>query len=127
MCPNFIDANGTCLDECVPNIYNFSIKMCLPDVFFCPAFVVLGNATYCIDECKGLFIVDLSQSEGKQCISSCPPNLAYNSNNECVASCTMHVYDSVSLTCYTSASQCPIFYIYNTTTASMVCISSCPA
>ncbi|CAL5978782.1 Conserved_hypothetical protein [Hexamita inflata] len=148
-----------CVQACVYYIYNSSnanSKQCLSS---CPSVTPYSDSGLCSSRCtsgnyknsnniltcqllcSGLFIVNISNANSKQCVDSCPftqvsylqecvsgcpPAAPYNESSTCVLRCSTGVYSSLNINMLCVLS-CPDIFVFNVSNQnSKQCITSCP-
>ncbi|CAL5975126.1 Cathepsin_L [Hexamita inflata] len=87
-----------------------------------------GSELICQASCTGLYVLNASNSNSQQCITSCPSATPYYETGACVAKCTSNAYSVVSgaqtLMCQASCT----YYVLNASNSnSQQCLSACQA
>ncbi|CAL6083853.1 Cathepsin_L [Hexamita inflata] len=104
--------NGRCVSRCATGAYK-----------------VIGSDLVCQSICSGMYIVNVSNLNSKQCILQCPNEKPFYEVGACVSKCTSTMYSIVQgdqkLVC--QSVQCT-FYVLNASNGnSKQCLAQCPA
>ncbi|CAL6018844.1 Cathepsin_L [Hexamita inflata] len=92
------------------------------------AYQASGLDLICVSSCSGLYITNISNSNSKQCITTCPEAISYYETGACVSRCTSGSYQVMSgqdqtLFCQDS---CSLYVINASNSNSKQCLSQCP-
>ncbi|CAL6000225.1 Cathepsin_L [Hexamita inflata] len=91
------------------------------------AYSISGSDLLCQASCTGLYILNASNQNSQQCITTCPTATPYYETGACVSKCTSNAYSVVSgvqtLMCQASCT----YYVLNVSNSnSQQCLSACP-
>ncbi|CAL6018932.1 proprotein_convertase subtilisin/kexin type 5 isoform X1 [Hexamita inflata] len=92
------------------------------------AYLAAGSNLTCVSSCTEIYITNASNSNSKQCLSSCPDATPYYETGACVVKCSTGAYSVVTgqtqtLLCQAS---CTFFVLNASSDNSKQCLPSCP-
>ncbi|CAL6034555.1 Cathepsin_L [Hexamita inflata] len=134
-----------CRDICsyyVINSSNWNSKQCFSK---CPDYAPYSNTGSCVVRCSSgaylafptqnqilqcqigcvYYVLNASNQNSKQCLSTCPDTLLYSDNGLCSSRCSSGAYFN-SNNIFTCTSSCQIYFVTNTSNQnSKQCVDSC--
>ncbi|CAL6017974.1 Cathepsin_L [Hexamita inflata] len=92
------------------------------------AYQASGLDFICVSSCSGLYITNTSNSNSKQCITTCPEAIPYYETGACVSRCTSGSYQVINGQDQTIFCQdsCTLYLINASNSNSKQCLSKCP-
>ncbi|CAL6030831.1 Conserved_hypothetical protein [Hexamita inflata] len=134
-----------CRDICsyyIINSSNWNSKQCFSK---CPDYAPYSNTGSCVARCSSgayqvfptqnqilqcqigcvYYVLNVSNQNSKQCLSTCPDTLIYSDNGLCSSRCSSGAYFN-SNNIFTCTSSCQIYFVTNTSNQnSKQCVDSC--
>ncbi|CAL6058172.1 Cathepsin_L [Hexamita inflata] len=101
--------NDTCTNKCSSGYY-----------------IQNNNQLMCTTGCSSLYVINVTNGNTKQCVTSCPSTAQFSDAGSCIATCSTGYYSIVSnvLTCQAA---CPLYYLNTTNGNTKQCVTSCPS
>ncbi|CAL6006145.1 Conserved_hypothetical protein [Hexamita inflata] len=142
-----VNNNFVCVNACVLYLYNQTSnqKQCITN---CNQSAPYYETGACVQRCTSgmytiatgaqplmcqtaacpYYLLNISNGNSKQCITSCPSNTPYYENNTCVSSCKSSKFSVIPDIKLAVCEDAPCtFYIVNASNGAKKCLSSCPS